>query len=57
MAEKKKTSSSADIAKAAQTLGKEGGKKGGPARKASLTANERSSIARKGGEARQQKKS
>ena len=37
---------------AAVTLGRLGGKKGGPARASSLSAEERSAIARKGGKAR-----
>lgn len=36
---------------AAKTLGREGGKKGGPARAKALTAGERQAIAAKGGRA------
>lgn len=40
---------------AAVKLGHAGGLKGGPARAASLSANDRSKIARMGGEAKQKK--
>ncbi len=43
--------------RAAVSLGRRGGKVGGPARAASLTAKQRSDIAKKGAEARWGKKS
>ncbi len=44
------------LGQAAATLGKKGGKFGGPARAKSLTAAERTEIARKGGKERQKQK-
>lgn len=44
------------LGQAAATLGKKGGKFGGPARARALTAAERTEIARKGGKARQRQK-
>lgn len=41
---------------AAVTLGRRGGKKGGPARAKKLTKSQRTAIARKGGLARQRKR-
>ncbi len=49
---KKATSS---LSQAAKTLGKKGGKSGGPARARALTAGQRSAIARKGGKAAHKK--
>lgn len=47
MAAKKK-----GLSEAAKTLGSAGGKKGGPARAAKLSASDRKKIAAKGGKAR-----
>ena len=44
------------LSNAAATLGKKGGKFGGPARARALTPSERSAIARLGGKARQRGK-
>jgi hypothetical protein len=43
--------------RAAVSLGRRGGKKGGPARAAALTSEQRSAIAKKGAESRWGKKS
>lgn len=53
MARKKSTSG---LSAAAKLLGKQGGKKGGPARAKVLTAGQRSSIASMGGKAKAAKK-
>ena len=44
------------LTQAAKTLGSAGGKKGGPARAASLSKSRRTAIAKQGGKARQAKK-
>jgi hypothetical protein len=44
------------LGQAAATLGKKGGKSGGPARAKVLTAAERTAIASKGGKARSRQK-
>jgi len=44
------------LSEAARTLGKAGGQTGGPARAKALSQAERTTIARKGGKARQAKK-
>lgn len=43
---------STNLQAAAKLLGRKGGKRGGPARAKSLTAEQRESIARKGGNAK-----
>ena len=52
----KKSINETGIHEAATRLGKRGGKKGGPARAASLTQEERKAIAKKGGKAKAAKK-
>jgi len=49
------TKKSGNLSGAGRTLGKKGGKTGGPARAKSLSSKERSAIASKGGKARQAK--
>lgn len=48
--------SSGSLTEAAKTLGKAGGKKGGPARAKALSASRRASIARMGANAANKKK-
>lgn len=44
------------LTQAAKTLGSKGGKRGGPARAKTLTSQQRSAIASKGGKAKSAKK-